>query len=334
MLKGIKTFMNKTVFLYDCIRSPFDIAQIIQMREKTDIEVVTSRASLPYNHQKVLQKCSIKKNIKEIKNYNNLEELLNLYKNNDYVLIGTSPASTTSLFDLNLKGKNVVFVYGNESSGLPNNVQKMMDQMIILPMNDENLSFMTLPVVTGAIAAEVYREKIDDRTLTKLEASNTSIDIVFSGPISFYDICLMLQCVLAVDFRSINLYSIDSKLDYNSNKVKFKVLSWKTKKIPTIQKIESFDGLIKKWKDQNKYIVGTTLVGDNSCHYESLFKSELRDKNLALIVGEIPERIKKQINLLLPLPLDDNKALPVNFASILFEIFRQKNYIVQEKYDG
>lgn len=326
--------MDKTVFLYDCIRSPFDIAQIIQMREKTDIEVVTSRASLPYNHQKVLQKCSIKKNIKEIKNYNNLEELLGFYKDNNYVLIGTSPASTTSLFDLNLKGKNVVFVYGNETSGLPNNVQKMMDQMIILPMNNENLSFMTLPVVTGAITAEVYREKQDDRPLTKLKALNSSIDIIFSGAISFYDICLMLQSVLAVDFGTINLYSIDSNLDYNSNKVKFKVLSWKAKKFPTIQKIESFDELINKLKDQDKYIVGTTLVGDNGCHYDSLINYKLRDKKLALIVGEIPERIKKQIDLLLPLPLDDNKALPVNFASILFEIFRQKNYVEQEKCDG
>lgn len=317
--------MNRTIFLYDCIRSPFDIAQIIQMRAKTNIEVVTSRSSLPYNHQKVLQKCSIKKsNIKQIINYENLEELIRDYKKNNFMLVGTSPVSCKSLYDLDIKNKDIVFVYGNESSGLPAKVQDMMDEMIILPMNVENLDFMTLPVVTGAITVETYRQNYGTKIQELSICNNNNIDIVFSNINSFYDSCLMLQTILALDFNTINIYTTTDNLDLTSNKVKAKVLSWRAKNIPNIIKCKTLNEIIISLKEKNKFIIGTYLKGDSGCHYQTLINYNFYDKDIALIIGDIPDDLKKQLNYMLPFPLDDSKSMPINFSSILFELYRQK----------
>lgn len=317
--------MNKTIYLYDCIRSPFDIAQIIQMRDKTNIEVATSRTSLPYNHQKVLQKCSNKKdNIKKIINYENIEELINYYKKNNFVLIGTSPSSSKSLYDLDIKNKDIVFVYGNESSGLPTKIQNMMDEMIILPMNTANLSFMTLPVVTGAITTEIYRQRLDKQIIDP-PSYDKHIDIVLSGINSFYDSCLILQAVLALDFNTINIYTTNDTIDLTSNKIKAKVLSWKAKKVPNVIKRKSLDDIVDNLIASKKYVIGTYLKGDGDCHYQELIDHDFYDKDIVLIVGDIPNDTKQKLHYMLPLPIDDYKSLPINFSSILFEIYRQKN---------
>lgn len=319
--------MNDIVFLYDCIRSPFDIVQILQMRNKTDIKVETSRTSLPFNHPKVLQKCSIKeKKIAPVKNHENLEEAISQYKQQGYTIIGTSPASTKSLYDTNLEDKKVVFVYGNESSGLPNRIQRMMDEMITLPMNPDNLSFMTIPVVTGAIAAECIRTH-KTHTIAAVSNSNPAyhdISIVFAGIKSYYDSCLMLQAILALDFSGINVYSTKANLDLSSKRVKDKVFSWNAKRFPTIQTIDSLDSLLRSMRNEGKSIVGFYNNDNSADNFNRLYSLDPKGSGITLVFGDIDSATQKLIDYMIPYPISDNNSLGFNFSSILFDLHRRK----------
>ncbi len=318
--------MIKTItFLYDCIRSPFDISQIIQLQDKTDIKIITSRQSLPFQHEKVLQKCSVAKDkMRKVSNYNNLEELIYDYKERECYIVGTSPASTKSIYDLDLNNKDVMFVFGNESSGLPVKIQAIMDEMIVLPMNNENLSFMTLPVVTGAIATECYRIRHDNLKSIEFNKIKKHVTLVFSGIKSFYDSCLIIQAILALDYDNINIYTTKDNIDLTSNKIKNKIMSWRAKKMPNIIQLNSLENIISLLKEENKFVVGTYIKKSIPNNYDELFNFKTADKDIAYVFGNISKSDEKNMDYMLPLPISDSKSLPINFSSILFETYRQK----------
>ena len=48
-------------------------------------------------------------------------------------------------------------VFGTEATGLTKYKQALLDGMVKLPMDERKVDFLTLPVVTSAVAYELYR---------------------------------------------------------------------------------------------------------------------------------------------------------------------------------
>lgn len=74
-------------------------------------------------------------------------------------LIGTSGNTNKIFYDLDLPDdKDIVVVFGTETSGLTLAKQEMLDATIKLPMDKSKVDFLTLPVAVSAIAYELYRK--------------------------------------------------------------------------------------------------------------------------------------------------------------------------------
>ena len=77
-------------------------------------------------------------------------------------MIGTSPHSKKSVFDLDLsEGKNI-FVFGTESGGLSRDKMSKLDELVSVPATAE-VPFLTLPTVVPIITYEYYRQLGDKK---------------------------------------------------------------------------------------------------------------------------------------------------------------------------
>lgn len=152
---------KKVELLFDTIRSPYDIAHIIQIANAIDCVIYTSgKNSIPFDIPKVVSKIrswNITSEIKEI-HYDTFEEAINDLKSKGKYLIGTSGNANKIFYDLDLPdNKDIVVVFGTETSGLTIAKQKLLDETIKLPMDKSKVDFLTLPVAVSAIAYELYR---------------------------------------------------------------------------------------------------------------------------------------------------------------------------------
>ncbi len=154
--------MKKVELLFDTIRSPYDIAHIIQVANAIDCIIYTAgKNSIPFNIPKVVNKVkswNITGNVKEI-HYDTFDEAIADLKAKGKYLIGTSGNTNKIFYDLNLSDdKEIVVVFGTETSGLTLEKQKMLDEIVKLPMDKTKVDFLTLPVAVSAIAYELYRK--------------------------------------------------------------------------------------------------------------------------------------------------------------------------------
>lgn len=157
--------MNKTrkvELLFDTIRSPYDMAHIVQVAQSIDAIVYTSgKNSLSFDIPKVKTKVSswnIKSGFKEIR-YDTFEEAVNDLHAKGKFLIGTSGNADKIFYDVKLpKDKDIIIVFGTETSGLSVEKQEMLDEVVKLPMDKSKVDFLTLPVATAAMAYELYRQ--------------------------------------------------------------------------------------------------------------------------------------------------------------------------------
>ena len=154
--------MKKVELLFDTIRAPYDIAHIIQISKAIDCIIYTcGKNSIPFNNQKVLSKVrswNITGDIREI-HYPTFDEAIFDLRSKGKYLIGTSGNTEKIFYDLVLpKDKDVVVVFGTESSGLTLKKQNMLDTIVKLPMDNNSVDFLTLPVAVSAIAYELYRK--------------------------------------------------------------------------------------------------------------------------------------------------------------------------------
>ena len=153
--------MKKVKLLFDALRSPYDMAHIVQIAQSIDAEVYTSGNSLSFDHPKVLNKVrswNIPDGFKAT-HYESFEEAVaDLHAKGCY-LIGTSGETNKIFYDIELPtDKDIVIVFGTESSGLTRAKQKMLDDLVKLPMDKSKVDFLTLPVAASAMAYELYRQ--------------------------------------------------------------------------------------------------------------------------------------------------------------------------------
>jgi tRNA G18 (ribose-2'-O)-methylase SpoU len=152
--------MKKRVeLLYDAVRSPYDIAHIIQVALALDAKIYTAGNCIPFDNKKIINKIR-SWNIEAmpiITHYDTFEEAVKDLHEKGKVLIGTSGAATDDFYNHDYSAGNTVIVFGTETSGLTEYKQSLLDGLVKLPMKG-CLDFLTLPVVTSAISYEVYRQ--------------------------------------------------------------------------------------------------------------------------------------------------------------------------------
>ncbi len=154
--------MRKVELLFDTIRSPYDMAHIVQIAQSINAVVYTSgKNSLSFDMPKVTTKVkswNIKDGFKVI-HYNSFEEAISDLHSKGKYLIGTSGNTDKIFYNVKLpKDKDIVIVFGTETSGLTIEKQKMLDELVKLPMDKSKVDFLTLPVAASAMAYELYRQ--------------------------------------------------------------------------------------------------------------------------------------------------------------------------------
>lgn len=138
------------------------MAHIVQIAESIDCVVYTSgKNSLSFEIPKVTTKVrswNIRGNFKAIR-YESFEEAVIDLKTKGKYLIGTSGETDKIIYDIKLPiNKDIVIVFGTETSGLTKEKQQLLDDLIKLPMNKNKVDFLTLPVAVSAMAYELYRQ--------------------------------------------------------------------------------------------------------------------------------------------------------------------------------
>lgn len=154
--------MRKVELLFDNIRSPYDMAHIVQIAESIDAVVYTSgKNSLTFDIPKVKTKIgswNIKGNFHEI-HYETFEDAIKNLKAKGKFLVGTSGETDKIFYDVKLPvDQDIVIVFGTETSGLTHEKQQLLDEVVKLPMDKSKVDFLTLPVAVSAMAYELYRQ--------------------------------------------------------------------------------------------------------------------------------------------------------------------------------
>lgn len=154
--------MRKVELLFDIIRSPYDMAHIVQIAKSIDCVVYTSgKNSLSFDIPKVTTKVkswNIKGNFEVIR-YESFEEAIKDLKAKGKYLIGTSGETDKIFYDVKLPtNQDVVIVFGTETTGLTYEKQRLLDEIVKMPMDKNKVDFLTLPVVVSAMAYELYRQ--------------------------------------------------------------------------------------------------------------------------------------------------------------------------------
>lgn len=150
----------KVELLFDYIRAPYDIAHIIQVALALDnCKLYTSGSSLSFDHPKVRSKVfSWKaKDYPKVTHFEDIGLAIKLLKSQGKRVVGTSPHAKKSFYELDCSTIPTVFVFGNESTGIPKHAYEMLDETVCLPMS-EKLEFLTLPVAVPAVAFEINRQ--------------------------------------------------------------------------------------------------------------------------------------------------------------------------------
>ena len=153
--------MKKVELLFDALRSPYDMAHIIQIAQSIDAKVYTAGNSLSFEMPKVKSKVR-SWNIKDgfaSTHYETFEDAVNDLRSKGKYLIGTSGETNKIFYDVELPlDQDIVIVFGTESSGLTKAKQAMLDDIVKLPMDKTKVDFLTLPVAVSAMAYELYRQ--------------------------------------------------------------------------------------------------------------------------------------------------------------------------------
>lgn len=152
--------MQKVGLLFDCVRSPYDVAHIFQVATALDnCNLYFSGNSIDLCHKKITSKVKSWgiKNIPEYKKFESLEEAADCLHKKEKYLIGTSPNAKKDLYSFDFTLNDSILVFGNESSGLSWKKINLLDDLMKVPMK-KDCKFLTLPTVVPIVAYELYRQ--------------------------------------------------------------------------------------------------------------------------------------------------------------------------------
>lgn len=161
---------SKIGLLFDSLRSPYDIANIIQVAIALDCDIYTSGSCIDFNNKKIVGKVNSWKatTYPNIYHFDNIEDAINTFHNSGKKVYGTSPYAIDSFYEIDSTSEDVIIAFGTESTGLSKRAMEMMDGVVKLPM--QNLGFLTLSIAVPAVAYELNRQLYHSKDINE---SNT-----------------------------------------------------------------------------------------------------------------------------------------------------------------
>lgn len=152
---------NKTKrigLLFDSLRSPYDIANILQVAIALDCDIYTSGNCIDFKNRKILGKVNSWKatSYPMIVHFDNIETAIEKFHSEGKKVYGTSPNVSNDFYELDFVKEDIIIAFGSESHGLSKKAMNMMDGIYKLPM--KNIGFLTLSIVTSAVAYEINRQ--------------------------------------------------------------------------------------------------------------------------------------------------------------------------------
>lgn len=156
---------KKLALLFDSIRDPRDLAEMIFLSLALDVKIILTGSSLSPSHPKVIKIINswmpgFKANpeLDNVETKDDFFKTIKGYKKRGFLVIGTSPNSKNNLFSQNYsKGKHLV-VFGNESSGLSEKKLCEMNTTVSAPMKN-NTKFFTIRAIAPVFGYELLRQK-------------------------------------------------------------------------------------------------------------------------------------------------------------------------------
>jgi len=156
---------KKLILLFDSLRDPRDLAQMIHLGLAADIEVELTGSSIPPTHQKVINIIDSwvlnfrdNQQLEHVSIHSDFEKRVKALKKQGYEIIGTSPEVGKNFFDCDFaKGKHVI-VFGTETSGLSKEKMALMDKMVKIPMKNKT-KFFTISTIAPVFAYSTLKQK-------------------------------------------------------------------------------------------------------------------------------------------------------------------------------
>ena len=156
---------KKLILLFDSLRDPRDLAQMIHLGLACDIEIELTGSSLHPTHQKVINIVDSwvdnfrdKPLLSHVSIHSDFEKRIKALKKQGYTIVGTSPNTGTSFFESDFSGGKHVIVFGTETTGLIKEKMSLMDKMVKIPMQNKT-KFFTIGAIAPVFAYEVLRHK-------------------------------------------------------------------------------------------------------------------------------------------------------------------------------
>lgn len=153
------------ILLFDAIRDPRDIAEVIHLGIAAGISIEFTGNSIPPENYKVLGILDSwilgfkeKPDFSGVKTYPDFFKRIKELKKLGYSIIGTSPLSKKSLFSSGLSNGKHAIIFGTETSGLSKEKLKAMDEVISIPMRAP-AKFFTIRAAAPVITYEAMRQK-------------------------------------------------------------------------------------------------------------------------------------------------------------------------------
>ncbi|VVB75352.1 tRNA (cytidine(34)-2'-O)-methyltransferase [uncultured archaeon] len=158
---------KELILLFDTLRDPRDLAEVIHLGLAFDIEIELTGNSIQPTHVKVINILDSwihdfrdKPQLDHISIHSDFSKRITALKKQGYKIIGTSStiakAKPLSKYEFG-KGKYVI-VFGTETSGLSAEKQELMDEILSVPMKNKT-RFFTVRAVAPILAFEALRQK-------------------------------------------------------------------------------------------------------------------------------------------------------------------------------
>lgn len=158
IIHNTKVFANNFVLILDNIQDPGNMGTILRTAVCFGVNVIyASKGCVDIYNSKVLRsaagavfKTPIIENI-------DTEQTIKELQKKDIKVIATSPHAKKYYFDIDMK-PNIAIIMGNESKGIPQNIQDICDIQTKIPI--KNIESLNVSVACGIILQEVFKQKL------------------------------------------------------------------------------------------------------------------------------------------------------------------------------
>ncbi len=158
ILENVKSKNEALLLILDEIQDPHNLGAIIRTSAAAGADgiILTEKNTAKVNHTVIKASAGAVNHI-DIVQSRNIYKTIETLKEADFIVLGTSLNTKTSLYDYDFKGKYAV-VLGNEGEGIRKNILKLCDGLFKIPLAGK-MESLNVSVSAGVILYEVLRQR-------------------------------------------------------------------------------------------------------------------------------------------------------------------------------